>query len=288
MSDPRFDPVLRDALDRFTVPPLSAGFIDRVVAVAMGPAKPLPLAVAPRRDRRGSWVRGHRVIIGVVAFGLMSAAAAATAIFPDMARTIPVIGTLIAHVTPARHDTKPKKAIAKKPAIVKPNSPEAPALVDALPLATPTVVPLRREIRREFVAQRIADRLEQRAERRAELGLPPRPPRPARILPVLRRLPPQDRAAVVERVREIRQEQRAAQLAMPDADAGLPARAPALTAKRDLPPVLVESGATPLPTEPQAGETLAKLPRAQQLERLQALQELRQRRREMRRLRMQQ
>ncbi len=81
MSDPRQDTALRDALDRFTVPSLSQGFADRVVAAATHPANPLPAVVPARRDRRGGWIRGHRVMIGALAFGLMSAAAAATAIF---------------------------------------------------------------------------------------------------------------------------------------------------------------------------------------------------------------
>ena len=283
MSDPRLDPVLRDALDRFTVPPLPAGFADRVVAAAMSPSGPLPLPVAPRRSRRGGWVRGHRVIIGAVAFGLMSAAAAATAIFGDVARTMPVIGPLIASIAPAKPEPKPKKPIPVKAAVVKTDETQLPAgdvvpPVEALPLAMQE----RREIRREFVARTIATRLERRAEIRQELGLPPRPPRPAQVIRVLRRLPPGERAALVERVREIRQERRAEQVTVP-----VPDHAPLLVPTADLPtqpagevsvPPVVESSSAEVPQTPE---------RLEQLRRLRTLRELQQRRRELRRQRLQ-
>lgn len=289
MSDPRLDPVLRDALDRFTVPPLSAGFADRVVAAATGPAKPIPLAVPSRRDRRGGWVRGHRVVIGAVAFGLMSAAAAATAIFGDVARTMPVIGPLIASIAPARTEPKAKKPIGVKPAVAKADEPQARAVADAPPIETPlAVLPERREIRREFVAQKIAARLERRAEVRAELGLPPKPPRLARVLPVLRRLPPDERAALVERVREIRQEQREQGVRAPERELLVPDRVPEIAPRAGLPSAPVSDVAVPAGADPQSGEAIHTPERLEQLRRLRAIRELQQRRREIRRQRLQQ
>lgn len=289
MSDPRLDPALRDALDRFTVPSLPQGFADRVVAAATSPAAQRSIGVPARRDRRGGWVRGHRVIIGAVAFGLMSAAAAATAIFGDVARTMPVIGPLIASIAPEKPEPRIKKAVVVKPQAVSKDPTQQTALGNPLPLETPPlVIQERRELRREFVAQKIAARLERRAEVREELGLPPRPARPARVMPVLRRLPPVERAAIVERVREIRQEQRAASNVLPGREPLVPDRA-AVPAPRVDPPtnvVPVEPAATA--GEPQAGDQLRTPERLEQLRRLRALRALQERRRELRRLRAQQ
>ena len=298
MSEPKLDTALRDMLDQFTVPPLSAEFTDRVVAAATGSDRPLPAAVPSRRDRRGRWVRGHRVIIGVMAFGLMSAAAAATAIFGDVARTIPVIGPIIASVSPARPMQPVRKVAIVKPQPVEapvPGFGETPPVVEALPPTLPERREFRREIRREIIAERIATELARRDERREVLGLPPKPPRPAQIIPVLRRIPPVDRAAVIERVREIRREQQHA------ADAALPVLVPALViARPELNTAIAPVPAPDMPTPPLAdapataageaprGETLRTPERIEQLRRLRVLRELQQRRREMRRQRQQQ
>ena len=289
MSDPRLDPALRDALDRFTVPPLSQGFADRVVAAATHPANALPVAAPTRRDRRGGWVRGHRVIVGAFAFGLMSAAAAATAIFGDVARTMPLIGPLIASIAPEKPAIRANKVKTVKPPVVREAQTEQAELADPPSLeAPPLVVQERRELRREFVAQKIAFRLEHRAEVRAELGLPPRPVRPARILTVLRRLPPVERAAIVERVREIRQEQRAAPVGVPDGEPLISDRAASLAPKVDLNPDSAGLQSLPTTAEPPPGEVLRTPERLEQLRRLRAIRALQERRRELRRQRVQQ
>lgn len=290
MSDPRFDPALSEMLDAFTVPPLSSGFADRVVASAANPPKPLPSPVPSRGARRARWIRGHRVVIGVVAFGLMSAGAAATAIFGDAARTIPVIGPLIASVVPAKPQHKPKLAAVAKP---KPDEGATPPVVEEaapapLPLTLPERIAVRHAIRREFVAERIADGLQRRAERREALGLPPRPPRPAQIIPILRRIPPADRAAVIERVREIRQEQRAAELGLPDRAAVVPELNAAIAPKAEQNAPLLPETQPPDASEPPRAEPLRTPERIEQLRRLRALRELQQHRREMRRQRLQQ
>jgi hypothetical protein len=200
MSNPAYDPETAAALDRFTVPALPRDFADRLVAAATAPQHVLPARVEPRRNRRGSWLRGPRVIVGAALLGLMSTAVAATAIFGDVARDVPVIGPIIARVVPAKpHATL--KPVRKAP----PAQGEAQARLASPPVAA---VPERQTIRREVMAQRIADRIERRAERRQALGLPPRPIRPAQAVRVLKRIPPEDRAAVVERVIDIRREQR--------------------------------------------------------------------------------
>ena len=289
MSDPRLDAALRDALDRFTVPPLSQGFADRVVAAATHPEAPLPVAVPTRRDRRGGWVRGHRVIVGALAFGLMSAAAAATAIFGDVARTMPVIGPLIASIAPEKTKQAIKKVVAVKSPIVSEDQTQKAAPGDPPSVEAPRLVlQERQELRREFVAQKISSRLERRAEVREELGLPPRPVRPARMLPVLRRLPPAERAAIVERVREIRQEHGAAPGAPLEREPLNPERTVPLAPTADLPTDIVGTAPAPAADEPQAGEALRSPERLEQLRRLRALRELQERRRELRRQRAQQ
>lgn len=200
MSNPAIDPKMAAALDRFTVPGLPDGFEDRLVAAATGSTPPLPERVEPRHRRRGHWMRGPRVIVGAAILGLMSTAVAATAIFGDAARNVPVIGPIIASVVPAKPHPKlkpvPKAAAAHGEARASPTPPPVMTVSES------------RTVRREAVAQRIANRIERRAERRKELGLPPRPIRAAQAARVLKRIPPEDRAAVVERVIDIRREQR--------------------------------------------------------------------------------
>lgn len=210
-----FDPATARALDRFVVPPLSSDFADRVVAEALArhSADALPPVMPARHAaRRGIWARGRRVLIGVTAFSLMSAAAAATGVFGDAARNVPVIGTLIASVAPA---PKPKPQVKPKP------KPAAPAFASPSPVATPDVPPVavnepgadtilppavRRQIRRELVAQRLVDRIE-RAE---ALGIKPTPQQRAQVAERLAAMPPQQRVALIRRVREIRRERQIA------------------------------------------------------------------------------
>ncbi|MFO1240096.1 MAG: hypothetical protein U1E64_07080 [Sphingomonadaceae bacterium] len=290
MNDPRRDPALAELLDGLTVPPLSADFADRVVAAATHRLPPLPAPTLSRRGRRARWIRGHRVVIGVVAFGLMSAGAAATAIFGDVAQTIPVIGPLIARVVPAKaeHKRAPANALKPKPEESAAQAEVAVSPVAPAPLTIPERLAVRREVRREFVAERIADRLQQRAERREALGLPPRAVRPAEARAVLRRIPPADRAAIVERVREIRQERRATALGPVESGdlAPVPGTAPAANEPPAAHP-LPEAQAPDQSSSPREAAEIAP-ERAEQLRRLRALRELQRQRRDMRRQRLQQ
>jgi hypothetical protein len=222
MSDTNpIDGITARALDRYDVPPLSPGFADRLVAKALAgeAADALPPITAPRRGRRGVWARGRRVVIGVAAFSLMSAAAAATGVFGDAAKDVPVIGPLIAIVAPA---PKPKAIIAAKP---KP-APAAPKLVPPpviaqeppIEVAEPTpgeVLPprVRRQIRREMVAQRVVDQI----ERNEALGITPTPEQRAKFAERLAKIPPAQRIALIKRIRDIRRERQAA--TTPDGEA---------------------------------------------------------------------
>jgi hypothetical protein len=164
------------------------------------------------------------VAIGVAAFSLMSAAAAATGVFGDAAKDVPVIGPLIAIVAPA---PKPKAIVAPKP---KP-APAAPKLVtpptvaeeSPTQVAEPTlgeVIPpkVRRQIRREMIAQRVVDQI----ERNEALGITPTPEQRAQFAERLAKIPPAQRLALIKRIRDIRRERQAAATpegqAMPKAD----------------------------------------------------------------------
>ena len=123
MNDP-FDAITTRALDAFTVPPLSDGFAERMMArIEASPALPeLPPLASPRRDARGGWRRSGIILASVAAFSLVSAAAAATGIFGTniraTVRAAPVLGTIIASVAPERpkpivvHKVKPAHVIA--------------------------------------------------------------------------------------------------------------------------------------------------------------------------------
>lgn len=215
MSDPNpINDVIARALDRYNVPPLSAAFADRLVAnVLIGDTlEALPPITEGRRERRGVWARGRRVVIGVAAFSLMSAAAAATGVFGDAAKNVPVIGPLIAIVAPA---PKPKAIVAPKPkrAPVAPKLAPPPVVVEEPSIEVAEPIPgeilpprVRRQIRREFMAQRVVDQI----ERNEALGIKPTPEERAKFAERLAQLPPGQRLALIKRVRDIRRERQAA------------------------------------------------------------------------------
>ena len=215
MSDPNpINDLTARALDRYNVPPLSAAFADRLVAKALvgDTLETLPPLTERRRERRGVWARGRRIVIGVAAFSLMSAAAAATGVFGDAAKNVPVIGPLIAIVAPA---PKPKAIVAPKPkpAPVAPKLAPPPIVIEepVIQIAEPTtgeVIPprVRRQIRREMIAQRVVDQI----ERNEALGIKPTPEERAKFAERLAKLPPGQRLALIKRVRDIRRERQAA------------------------------------------------------------------------------
>lgn len=215
MSDTNpIDGATAHALDRYSVPPLSPGFADRLVAKALAGEAIDALApvTAPRRARRGVWARGRRVVIGVVAFSLMSAGAAATGVFGDAARNVPVIGPLIAIVAPK---SKPKAIVTPKPkpAPAAPKLATPPVIAQEPPIKVAQPMPgeilpprVRRQIRREFVAQRVVDQI----EHNEALGIKPTPEERAKFAERLAKLPPAQRLALIKRIRDIRRERQAA------------------------------------------------------------------------------
>ena len=219
MSDPSpIDGATARALDRYDVPPLSASFADRLMAKAIegDDIAALP-PVVPLRSltRRGLWTRGRRMMIGAAALSLISAGAAATGVFGDAVKNVPVIGPLIAIVAP-KPDPKPKAIVAPKPkpAPAAPKLASPPVIGEEAPpieVAEPTqgqVIPayIRRQIRREIIAQRVVDQI----ERNEALGVTPTPEQRALFAERFAQLPPGQRLALIKRVREIRRERLAA------------------------------------------------------------------------------
>jgi hypothetical protein len=82
------------ALDRFDVPPSSAGLADRIMAVATVPTQ--SSSAQPRRDRRGMWRRGRHVLLGTMAVGLFSAGAVASGLLGNMGIEVPVLTAMLA------------------------------------------------------------------------------------------------------------------------------------------------------------------------------------------------
>ncbi|UVO54100.1 DUF3106 domain-containing protein [Sphingomonas sp. SUN039] len=172
---------LAKELDRFDVPPLSAGLADRIIAAAATPTA-APFAV-PRRDRRGMWRRGRQVVLGTCAVALLSAGAVASGLLGSVGIEVPVLTAMLA---PKPRPVAKPVHVAPKPADVR--SAIAP-LPPVVPLADPTPVGLlprpllpgermalreeRRERREVFAAEHpvaaalIRERVRQQLQRRA-------------------------------------------------------------------------------------------------------------------------
>lgn len=205
------------ALNRFDVPPISAGLADRIMAAAVTPTS-APFA-APRRDRRGMWRRGRQVVLGTCAVALLSAGAVASGLLGRVGIEVPVLTAMLAPkpkpvVKPVR--IAPKPPVTRSAAAVPP-----PVVAETLP---PVVVPQplspgerialreeRRERRQAFAAEhpiaaaaireRVRQQLQRRAqERRQALMTPGIDP----SLPGARALDPLDRMALARAARRDR------------------------------------------------------------------------------------
>jgi hypothetical protein len=176
-------------LDDYPVPPLSAGFADRVLAAAQTRAAPLP---AKRSARRGwGWRMGRGLAIGVAGFGVLASAAAATGLLDRYNLPVPSAAQVWASVTgSAAPAAAPTKAAAPEPApaLAITDSPPAPVVIEG-PVDTPeelaeafrridAVRQGRSEARMAMTEQKIDAAI---ARRRAE-GLPlPTPEEEARL-----------------------------------------------------------------------------------------------------------
>jgi hypothetical protein len=206
------NPAQDAALRQIEPPPMSGDFAERLMA-----RLPMTVAVLPKsgstRARRRPWQKARTALVAGAAFGLISISAAASGLFGVSVRNMPVIGTFVERVSPA---APPKRVI--KPIIPAKKGPSRMA-----PISVPTMEPLppvrsevilSPDIRREAFAERIAQKMEQRAARRAALGLPPqRRPLPPHLRERLKAMEPEQRRALMKRVRDIRREQRRSALA---------------------------------------------------------------------------
>lgn len=118
-------------LGQIREPAPSPGFADRIVAQATALPQQ-PLTRAPRRaDRRGGWVRRHRLLAGFIGANLLVASAVAASIASGVElRKVPVIAPVLAAIAPPAPATpkpKPKRVVvAPTPAPAPAPQPPAP------------------------------------------------------------------------------------------------------------------------------------------------------------------
>lgn len=126
MTEAAFSPDMEKALDAYVVPPVPAGFSERLMArLASGDtgpvdtATPLPL---PSRRTASPWRRTSRIVGSVVLFSLATATAAATGVFGNPVYVPGVSEALIeAKIVDAPAPAiKPKVLIVAEPKAVTP------------------------------------------------------------------------------------------------------------------------------------------------------------------------
>ncbi len=92
---PGIDQAFADALDRFDVPSHADGFLEMIAhAPSRSQSRTGTSAIWPRLHGRNTWRRG--TLVGIVALGLASAAAAATGMFGPIHLDVPPIAKLFA------------------------------------------------------------------------------------------------------------------------------------------------------------------------------------------------
>ncbi len=173
------------ALNRFDVPPVSAGLAERIMAAAVTPAV-APFA-APRRaksdpGRRGMWRRGRQVLLGTCAVALLSAAAVASGLLGRVGIEVPVLTAMLA--PKPKPVAKPVRVIPKPPVTRQAAAVPPPVVTETLhpvivaqPLSRAERIALReerRERRQAFAAEHpvaaamIRERVRQQLQRRAQ------------------------------------------------------------------------------------------------------------------------
>jgi len=133
MSD-AFAPQVRALLDGLAPPALSAGFADRVLAQAEAA---LALPPLPKLRKPGT---SRRIALTVGIAGLVSVAAAAAVVPPEVWRRVPVIGGIVELIASARPDPVAAPAPRETPLAVA-GLPEARELQVASP-AEPMLRPV--------------------------------------------------------------------------------------------------------------------------------------------------
>ncbi len=202
------------ALDRFSVPAPRAGLIDDIVAAAQTRAEPgsQPWGRAPR-DRRGGWLRGHRVVAATMAATVLSATAAAAAggWLGEAGSRLPVLAQIASVMPESVKAPSVRIAQQEKRALAATSEPPV-AVTASAPPTPPAAVPPRQQ----KVVDRIETRLERREARRAEMGLPADTEKERALLNRFKTAETRaERREVIQEAKALRQERRAERQALP-------------------------------------------------------------------------
>lgn len=184
---------LARALDDYAVPPLSAGFADRVLAAAETRSLPLPDLRRPAGGGRRRWRMGRRIAVAALGFGALASAAAATGLLERFDIPMPSPEKVWASLTGKEHVAA---APMPAPRPVMPTDPAA-ALIAPVTIEGPIDTPEelaeafrridevrqgRTEVRRAVIDQRIDTKITNAIDRRRDAGLPvPTPEEEARL-----------------------------------------------------------------------------------------------------------
>ena len=202
------------ALDRFSVPAPRVGLIDDIVAATTSRAEPGPQswARAPR-DRRGGWLRGHRVIAATMVATVLSATAAAAAggWLGEAGSRLPVLAQIASVMPEAAKAPSLRAAHREKQAMAAVSVTPAPTTAPA-PSEPPLAVPPRQQ----KIVDRIETRLERREARRAAMGLPADTEKERALLDRFKAADTRaERKEVIQEAKALRQERRADRQALP-------------------------------------------------------------------------
>jgi len=202
------------ALDRFAVPAPRAGLIDDIVAATASCAQPgsQHWDRAPR-DRRGGWLRGHRVLAATMAATVLSATAAAAAggWLGEASMRLPVLAQIASVMPEAAKAPSLRAAHREKQVVAAASVPPAPTTAP-----TPTASPLAVPPRQQKIVDRIETRLERREARRAAMGLPADTEKERALLDRFKAADTRAaRKEVIQEAKALRQERRVERQALP-------------------------------------------------------------------------
>ena len=130
MTEPAFSPEIEKALDAYVVPPMPAGFSDRLMArIARGDTGATPQPPSPRRRTASPWRRTSRVVGSIALVSLATATAAAAGIFGNPVYVPGVSEALIeAKIVEAPAPTiKPRVRMVAEPKAATPATAPSPA-----------------------------------------------------------------------------------------------------------------------------------------------------------------
>lgn len=182
---------LARVLDDYAVPPLSAGFADRVLAAAETRSPPLPELRRPVGGGGRGWRMGRRIAVAALGFGALASAAAATGLLERFDIPVPspekvwasLTGKPQADSAPVVAAKIPREAASTAPAaVVIDGQIDTPEELGEAFRRIDEVRQSRSEARRAVIDQRIDAQISRAVERRRSAGLPlPTPEQEARL-----------------------------------------------------------------------------------------------------------